>query len=179
MATPGFQWSVSCCISFNEYCMITSSNENIFRVTGPFWGESTGHRWIPLTNGSDAEFWCLLWSAPEQTVDLRRHRALYDVTVTWWGSDEFKLLVLNLLSSESCLLIYCHRPIIYPAYVRNWKKKWIMRNAIWFEREIWCSGRDIFSIGPKTNDLWFYRSCNMFTDPTECCNQWPFIDNTS
>ena len=29
---------------------MTSSNGNIFRVTG--------HRWIPLTKASDAEFWC-------------------------------------------------------------------------------------------------------------------------
>ena len=28
---------------------MTSSNENIFRVTGLLWGEFTGHRWIPLT----------------------------------------------------------------------------------------------------------------------------------
>ena len=28
-----------------------SSNGNIFRVTGPLWGEFTGHQWIPLTNG--------------------------------------------------------------------------------------------------------------------------------
>ena len=27
---------------------------NVFRVTGPFWGEFTGHRWIPLTKASDA-----------------------------------------------------------------------------------------------------------------------------
>ena len=27
--------------------MMTSSNGNIFRVTGPLWGESTGHRWLP------------------------------------------------------------------------------------------------------------------------------------
>ena len=33
------------------------------------WGESTGHRWIPLTKASDAEFWCFLWPAPEQTVE--------------------------------------------------------------------------------------------------------------
>ena len=45
---------------------MTSSNENNFRVTGPLWGESTGHRWIPLTKASDAELWCFLWSAPEQ-----------------------------------------------------------------------------------------------------------------
>ena len=29
--------------------MVTSSNENIFRFTGPLWGKSTGHLWIPLT----------------------------------------------------------------------------------------------------------------------------------
>ena len=34
----------------------------------PLWGESNGHRWIPLTKASDAELWCLLWSAPEHTV---------------------------------------------------------------------------------------------------------------
>ena len=36
------------------YSMMTSSNGNIFRVTGPLWKESTGPRWIPLTNASDA-----------------------------------------------------------------------------------------------------------------------------
>ena len=29
--------------------MMTSWNGNVFRVTGLLWGESTGHRWIPLT----------------------------------------------------------------------------------------------------------------------------------
>ena len=37
--------------------MMTSSNENIFRVTDPLCGEFTGHRWIPLTNASDAELY--------------------------------------------------------------------------------------------------------------------------
>ena len=45
--------------------MMTSSNENIFRVTGPLCGEFTGHRWIPLTKASGAELWCFLWSAHE------------------------------------------------------------------------------------------------------------------
>ena len=49
--------------------LMMSSNGNIFRVTGPLWGEFTGHRWIPLTKASDAELWCFPWSAPEQTVD--------------------------------------------------------------------------------------------------------------
>ena len=38
-------------------------------VTGPLWGESTGRRWIPLPKAGDAELWCFLWPAPEQTVE--------------------------------------------------------------------------------------------------------------
>ena len=49
--------------------MMTSSNGNIFRVTDPLCGEFTGHRWIPLTKANDAELWCFLWSAPEQTAE--------------------------------------------------------------------------------------------------------------
>ena len=45
--------------------MMTSSNWNIFRVTGHLCGEFTGHRWIPRTKTSDAELWCFLWSASE------------------------------------------------------------------------------------------------------------------
>ena len=66
--------------------MMTSSNGNIFRVTGALCGEFTGHRWILRTKASDAELWCFLWSAaPEhywvnnrEACDLRRHRAHYD-----------------------------------------------------------------------------------------------------
>ena len=49
--------------------MMTSSTENIFRVTGALWEETTGHRWIPLTKVSDADLWCFHWSAPEQMAD--------------------------------------------------------------------------------------------------------------
>ena len=45
--------------------MMTSSNGNIFRVTGPLCGEFTGHRWIPRAMATDAELWYFLWSAPE------------------------------------------------------------------------------------------------------------------
>ena len=69
--------------------MMTSSNGNIFHVTGPLCGEFTGHRWIPRTKASDAELWCFLWSAPwingwvnnHKAGDLRCHRAHYDVIV--------------------------------------------------------------------------------------------------
>ena len=32
-----------------------------FRVTSHLWGESTRHRWIPLTKANDAEFWCFFY----------------------------------------------------------------------------------------------------------------------
>ena len=53
---------------YKTQSMMTSLNGSIFRVTGPLWGEFAGHRWILLTKASDAELWCFLWSAPEQTV---------------------------------------------------------------------------------------------------------------
>ena len=73
------------------FLMMTSSNGNIFRVTGPLCGEFTGHRWIPHTKASDAELWCF-WSAPwisgwvnnREAGDWRRHRAYYDVIVIYW-----------------------------------------------------------------------------------------------
>ena len=45
--------------------LMTSSNGNIFRVTGPLCREFTGQRWILLTKASEMELWCFLWSAPE------------------------------------------------------------------------------------------------------------------
>ena len=70
---------------------MTSSNGNIFSVTGPLCGEFIDQRWISLTKASNAELWCFPWSAPEQTWvnncdagDMRRHGAHYDVTVMHW-----------------------------------------------------------------------------------------------
>ena len=67
--------------------MMTSSNGNIFRVTGHLCGEFTGYRWIPRTKASDAGLWCFLcvrinnWINSREVGDLRRHRAYYGVTV--------------------------------------------------------------------------------------------------
>ena len=68
--------------------MMTSSNGNIFCVTGLLRGEFAGHRWIPRTKTSDAELRCFLWSTwingwvhNLEAGDLRRNRAHYYVTV--------------------------------------------------------------------------------------------------
>ena len=56
--------------------MMTSSNGNIFRVTGLLFGEFTGVRWIPRTKASDAELWCFL--------DLRLNKRLSKQSWGWW-----------------------------------------------------------------------------------------------
>ena len=87
------QWSVMYPIFLKtksswQFIMMTSSNGNIFRVTGHLCGESTGPRWIPRIKASDAELWCFLSSASEQTPskhsragDLRRYCVHYEVIV--------------------------------------------------------------------------------------------------
>ena len=59
--------------------MMTSSNGNIFRVTGHLCGEFTGPQWILRTKASDTE----LWVNNREAGDLRRYRAHYDVTVMY------------------------------------------------------------------------------------------------
>ena len=53
---------------------MTSSNWNIFRVTGHLCEEFTSDQWIPHTKARDAELWCFF--------DLRLNRRLRK---QWWG----------------------------------------------------------------------------------------------
>ena len=71
----------------NLYTM-TSSNENIFRVTGPLCGEFIGHRKIPqqrqVTRSLDVSLICVWTNGGvnnRDASDLRRHHAHYGVTV--------------------------------------------------------------------------------------------------
>ena len=82
--------------------MMTSSNGNISRVTGPSCGEFIGHRWTPRTKASDAELRCFLWSVPKWTAniceagDLRRHRGHYDVIVMKLENSNSKQHILQI-----------------------------------------------------------------------------------
>ena len=71
------------------------SNGNIFHVTGPVFGESTSHRWVPLTKTSDAELWNFLWSAPEQTFEQTT-----EMLVIW---DAIMLIMKTLLCKKKVL----------------------------------------------------------------------------
>ena len=66
------------------YIMMTSSNRNIFRVTGPFCGEFTVHRrgqWRGALVFSLICAWINGWINNGEAGDLRLHLAHYDVTV--------------------------------------------------------------------------------------------------
>ena len=54
-----FLWERAKC-PFDNMIMMTSSNGNIFRVTGLLCGEFIGFRWILHTKASDTELWCFL-----------------------------------------------------------------------------------------------------------------------
>ena len=85
--------------------MMTSLNENIFHVTSPLWGESTGHQWIPLTKASDTELWCFFWSMLEQTVEQTiGMQVIWDaITLVIW--DAIALITTSLKWYEATLLI--------------------------------------------------------------------------
>ena len=56
--------------------MMTSSNGNIFRVTGPLFGEFTGRRWITRTNPVTRRF--------DIFFDLRLNKQLSKQSWGWW-----------------------------------------------------------------------------------------------
>ena len=79
MASPvqcqAFTWTNTDLLSMGNI-MMTSSNGSIFRVTGPLCGEFTGHRWIPRTKASDAEF--------DVFFDLRLNIRASKQSQGWW-----------------------------------------------------------------------------------------------
>ena len=68
--------------------MMTSSNGNIFRITGLLCGDFPGDRGIPRTKASDAELWCFLWSAPEPTIEQTME------TPVIWDCVHYHLIVM-------------------------------------------------------------------------------------
>ena len=54
--------------------MMTSSNGNIFHVTGHLCREFTGHRWIPRTKANDAELWYFFYLCLNKRLSKQ-----------WWG----------------------------------------------------------------------------------------------
>ena len=92
----------------HELCtyMMTSSNGNIFCVTGLMRGEFTGHRWIPRTTASDAELWCFLWSAPEPTDEQTMEMPVI------WDAIELIMTSLQWVSTLLFCVVFRYRWIL-------------------------------------------------------------------
>ena len=132
-----------------KHFMMTSSNGNIFRVTGPLCGEFTGHRWIPHHKGQwrgvlmFSLIYALInvWVNNHEADDLRRHIAHYDVivmrflhqkysSVYCYHSPKFKYSYYKAYCSEVHLIIYLFANIFITAP----KTTWINRNTSGDER---------------------------------------------
>ena len=69
-------------MGYTAYCFsvknehVTSSNGNIFRITGLLCGEFTGQQWIPRIKASDEGFFVFF--------DLRLEKRLSKQSLGWW-----------------------------------------------------------------------------------------------
>ena len=102
----------------NTQHMMTSSNGNIFRVTGPLCGEFTGPRWIPtqrpVTRSFDAFF------------DLRRNKSLSKQSWGWWSE-----------TPSSSLWRHRNAVSVLPGIVENIKKMPLF-NLMIISAETYC-----------------------------------------
>ena len=105
---------LSCwCLLPFEFTQMTSSNGNIFRVTGPLCGEFTGpvnspHKgqWRGALMFSLIFAWINDWVNNREASDLRCHRSHYDVNVMF-GLTSSHLFGSNLLHGLSIYIVMC------------------------------------------------------------------------
>ena len=129
--------------------MMTSSNGNIFHVTGPLCGEFTGHRWIPLTKGqwrgtlvfSLICAWINGWVNNREANGLRRHLTHYHVIVMTLHN----FAVITNRSEKRCQMI----DSIWLAHLRSYTIDCLEVNSTmhahrelqprmrWFSAQIW------------------------------------------
>ena len=134
------------------YAIKTSLNGNIFCVTGPLCWEFTGNRCIPLTKASDAELWCFLWSAPEQTAEKT-----IETPVIW---DAFAPIMTSLW----CTYLYNNVPHVAHLYISVWhctcaKQKLFIHHLT---ASCWQDKRTMHSIDSDEKSVWGVLSLNHY-----------------
>ena len=109
----------ACCEKWGK-CR-TSSTGNLFRVTVPLWGESTGQRWIPLAKGQLCGIWCFLWCSYKQTIsrvvgDLRRQDIglLIVTSLCWWSTPIWCHVINSHLHDARCVKCISEAPNLIP-----------------------------------------------------------------
>ena len=129
---------------------MTSSNGNIFRVTGHLCGEFTGPRWIPRTKASDAELWCFLlicawingWVNNREAGDLRRHHTHYDVTVMEGNGSPITVVIIRSDITWHCIQHNsCKYSVISIEFqLRLWRPRhWKPTNVMMPTSSLWQS----------------------------------------
>ena len=113
--------------------MMTLSNGNIFRVTGPLWGESVPHKgqWRGALMFSLICDWTNVWANNGDTDDLGRHRAHHDVIVM----KSFKyILIISTVSAHgpaplgyASVLLDCHISRSW------WRNTFCITDPLWGE----------------------------------------------
>ena len=100
--------------------MMTSSNVNIFRVTGPLWGESTGDRWIPLTQRP------VTWSL-DAFFHLRLDKRLTKPSRSWRFETPLCSLLRHIIAMTTRLCSEQHNCVIFKIiYICNFRPKPIL-----------------------------------------------------
>ena len=167
----------------NPPIMMTSSNGNIFRVTGHLCWEFTGHRWIPRTKASDAELWRFLlicvwingWVNNGEAGDLRRHRAI--MTSLYCYDQGF---FFNGLSYNRQNVVISSRPSA--AYIGQWPGSALIQTVLACRRSIimmTSSNGNIFRVtghlcGEFTGPRWIPRT--KASDAELWCFLWSAFD---
>ena len=141
-----WRWLVVRLVSTWEV-MMTSSNGDIFHVTGPLCGEFTGHRWIPGTKASDAELWCFLLS------DLRRNKRLSKQSWRLWFETPSRPLWRH------CNVEYRRFDIVYRR--NNRLKQWLRLNDTHTRFQFTRSFSWSSLLFPLLLSLHYYNNCNI------------------
>ena len=137
--------------SSNRYrLMMTSSNGNVFHVTGPLWGESTGERWIPLTKANAAELWCFLWSASEKILS-RQSRCR-------WFEKPSRSLWYHCNADSTWLIIHVNETnVIMMQLVFNLVRNAIQNISIWLSWKSLCTRKTGQGTGQVTDSVFPLR----------------------
>ena len=131
-----------CFFAHDDVIKWTSSNGSIFRITGPLWGQSTGHRWIPLTTRclfSLIYAWTNGWVNNRDAGDLRHHHAYHDVTVMRFYScmAQAKSCNLQTLAQHDDVIKWKHFPRNWPLSGEFTGHRWIPHTKA-CNAGLWC-----------------------------------------
>ena len=126
--------------------MMTSSNADIFRVTGHLCEEFTGLQWIPRTKASDAEF--------DVFFDLRLNQRLSKQSWGWW----FETLLCPLwrhcnVSTKYWLYIFGETVI---DFVKKISKALIFHNSTEDHWSMWLEMKALWPTRTNPLGIWWY-----------------------